>query len=166
MNYIQTWDEVFMRAVYNISWKSKDPKTKIGAILVRDNIPVVQCFNGFPRKIKDLQERYNDRDLKRRMVAHAEANTIFVSARLGKNTDDTICYTQGIPCANCSIALIQGGISEIVVHSIWPNLNHSKEWVESIDLSKSMLQEAGVKIRFFDKILGLEGMLDGQIIKV
>ena len=151
MNYIDNWDEVFMRGVYNISWKSKDPKTKIGAILVRDNIPIVQCFNGFPRKIKD-DNRYLDRDLKRRMVAHAEANTILVSARLGKSTDNTICYTQGVPCSSCCISLIQGGVSEIVVHKQWPNLTHSPEWISSINLSKEMLNEAGIQIRVVDKV--------------
>ncbi len=166
MNYIKDWDEVHMRSVYNISWKSKDPKTKIGAVLVRDNIPVIQCFNGFARKVKDLPERYNNRELKRKMVAHAEENTILVSAKLGKSTDGTTCYSQGIPCSHCSIALIQGGIKEIVIHKQWPNLVHSQEWVESIELSKEMLTEAGIGIRVFDKILNLEGFLDGNIIKV
>lgn len=166
MTYINDWNEVFMRGVYNISWKSKDPKTKIGAILVKDNIPIVQCFNGFPRLIRDDVRKYADRNLKRKMVAHAEANTIFLSARLGKNTYDATCYTQGIPCSNCAIALIQGGIKEIIVHKQWPNLTHSPEWVDSIELSNSLLKEAGIPIIVFDKILGLEGMLDGQIIKV
>lgn len=164
--YVEDWDEIFMRSVYNIASKSKDPKTKIGAILVRDNIPVIQCFNGFPRKIKDLPERYNNRALKRKMVAHAEGNTIKLSARLGKSTDNTVCYTQGIPCSNCTIDLIQGGISEIVIHKQWPNLTHSQEWTDSISLSKDMLAEAGINVRIFDKILGLEGFLDGKIINV
>lgn len=165
-NYINDWDEIFMRSVYNIARKSKDPKTKIGAVLVRDNIPIVQCFNGFPRKIKDLPERYNNRELKRRMVAHAEENTVLVSGRLGKCTDNTICYTQGIPCSHCAIVLINGGIREIVVHKQWPNLSHSPEWSSSIDLSTSMLEEAGVSIRIFDKVLELQGFLDGKIISV
>jgi dCMP deaminase len=166
MNYIENWDEIHMRSVYNISWKSKDPKTKIGAVLIRDNIPVIQCFNGFARKVKDLPERYNNRELKRKMVAHAEENTVLLSARLGKSSDNTVCYTQGVPCAHCAIALINGGISEIVIHKQWPNLIHSQEWVDSVELSKQMLTEANINIKVFDKVLGLEGFLDGKIINV
>lgn len=163
---ISDWDEIFMRDVYNIASKSKDPKTKIGAILVKDNIPVISCFNGFPQRIKDLKERYENRDLKRKMVAHAEENTILLSAKFGKSTNGATCYTQGIPCSHCAITLIQGGITEIVTHAQWPNLVHSPEWVESIELSKSMLLEAAIKLRIFDKKLGLVGFLDGKIINV
>ena len=34
---IPSWDELFMKHVYLIASKSKDTKTKIGAVLVRDN---------------------------------------------------------------------------------------------------------------------------------
>ena len=31
------WDEFFMRQAYLVSYKSRDPRTKIGSVLVKDN---------------------------------------------------------------------------------------------------------------------------------
>ncbi len=164
--YIDNWHEFFLRHVYLAAQKSKDPKTKIGAVLVRDKNIISTGFNGFPHRVRDLPERYNDRTLKRRMVCHAEANSVLSAARLGISTLNSVLYSQGIPCSECSKVLIQGGISEIFIHSQWPNLVHSPEWVESIELSKLMLTEAEISIRVFDKVLGLKGFLDGKEIDV
>lgn len=160
------FDEFFMRHVYLAASKSKDPKTRIGAILVRDKNIISTGYNGFARGVKDLKERYNDRLLKRRMVCHGEFNSVITAARLGISTLNSILYTQGIPCSECTKAIIQGGISKIVIHKQWPNLIHSPEWVNSIELSKLMLGESDIDIEIFDKELGLIGFLDGNEIKI
>jgi dCMP deaminase len=166
MDRIKSWDEYFMRLAYLIANKSFDPKTRIGSVLVRDKHVISTGYNSFPRKILDSLERYNDRELKRKITCHSEENTITISARLGINTCDSILYTFGIPCVSCSKILLQGGVKEIVVHSQWPNLTHSPEWVSSIELSKVLLTEAGINVRRFDMILGLKGFLDGREIDV
>lgn len=159
-------DEYFMRLVYLTASRSKDSRTKIGAVLVKGGEVCSSGFNGFPRKVKDLEERYNNRDLKLRMVAHAEFNCLINAARLGISTLNTILYTNGIVCSECCKAVIQSGVKEIVVHSSWPNLTHSPQWVFSIELSKMMLEEVNIPIRVFDKILNMQGFLDGKIINV
>ena len=166
MERIKTWDEYFMRMCYLIAQKSHDPKTRIGSVLVRDRNIIATGYNSFPRNIKDLPERYNDRELKRKIINHSEENTILTSARLGINTSNTTLYTFGIPCVSCCKILLQGSVIEIVTHNQWPNLIHNQEWVESIKLSKMLIDEAGVKHRIFDKVLNLQGFLDGKIINV
>lgn len=155
-----------MRHVYLAAEKSPDPKTKIGAVLVRDRNIISTGYNGFARKVLDLEERYNNRELKRRMVCHAEFNSIVTAARLGISTLNSVLYSQGIVCAECCKSVIQGGISEIVVHKQWPNLTYSPNWIESIELSESMLKEAGINIRWFDRVLGIKGKLDGNEIEI
>ena len=166
-NYIPpSWDERFMKQVYFVAECSKDPRTKIGAVLVKDKNIIATGYNGFPRGVSDNKDRYLDKNIKYKMVAHAEDNAILTCARLGISTLNSILYTNGIPCNTCTISLIQGGIKEIVVHKQWPNLIYSPIWVESINISNIMLQEAGINIRWLDKELNMTGYLDGKKFKV
>lgn len=166
MRTITNWDAFFMHHVYLASWKSKDPRTKIGSVLVRDKMIFSTGFNGFPRGVTDSKDRYQNRDTKNKLVAHSEFNCILQAARIGVSTLGSVLYTQGIPCHNCAKAVIQAGIKKVIVHKQWPNLIHSKEWVESIDLSKLMFSEAKIDVKFLDCVLNTTGFLDGKIIKV
>src|SRR3990167_9559339 len=124
MERIETKDEYFIRLCYLIAQRSHDPKTKIGSVLVRDKNIISTGYNSFPRKVLDLPERYNNRDLKRKIVNNSEENTILTCARLGISTNNTILYTFGCPCISCCKILLQGGVIEIVTHAQWPNLTH------------------------------------------
>lgn len=161
-----TWDELFMRKVYEIATKSKDPRTKIGAVLVRDNHAILEGYNGFPKGVSDEFGRYSDKETKYKFVVHAEANSVLIAARFGISTEGCTLYTQGIPCNECTKTVIQAGVKEIVVHKQWPNLYSSPKWSESIKVSKTMLAEACVDIRWLDKKLNMVGYLDGKKMKV
>ena len=160
------WNEYFMRHVYLAASKSKDPKTKIGAVLVRENNIIATGYNGFPIGVKDLPERYNERELKYKFVCHAEANSVLASARFGISTKGASLYSQGLPCSECAKTLIQAGISAIYIHKQWPNLIHSDAWVKSIEISNIMFCEADIPIVVIDKELGITGFLDGKIVNV
>ena len=155
-----------MRQVYLVASKSKDPRTKIGAVLVRDNTVISQGYNGFPRGLRDAEERYNNRVVKNELVCHAEHNAILNCARNGISTLGATLYTQGIPCKECAKAVIQAGIKNIITHSIWPNLTHCPAWVDSIELSEKMLDESRIGLSYIDIKLNIEGFLDGKVIKV
>jgi len=163
---VPCWDSWFMEHTYLAARKSRDPKTKIGAVLVKDKKIISTGFNGFPIGVEDLDERYQDRITKHDFVAHAESNCILTAARFGISTCGSTLYTQGIACNECCKAVIQGGVKELVVHKQWPNLVHNENWVKSINISKIMFKEAGVEIRILDKVLGVKGYLDGKIIEV
>lgn len=160
------WDSWFMEHVYLAAKKSRDPKTKIGAVLVKDNKVISTGFNGFPIGVKDLKERYEDRDIKHSFVAHAEFNSIVSAARFGVSTYGSTLYSQGIVCSECCKSVIQAGVKELIVHKQWPNLVHSDKWVKSAEISKIMLSEAEINIKVLDKVLGVKGYLDGRIIEV
>ena len=125
------WDEYFFKLMYLVSSKSPDPRTKIGAILVREKHLISSGFNGFPMGVKDLPERYEDRNEKIKFICHAEMNSILVAARFGTSTLGCKLYTNGIPCQDCCKAALQGGISEIIVHKQWPEFTN-KHWIESV----------------------------------
>jgi dCMP deaminase len=159
-----SWDELFMRHVYLIATKSKDPRTRIGAILVKDGVIISEGYNGIARGVKDLPERYNNKEIKYAFVVHGEANSVLNAIRHGTNTTGSICYTQGIPCNECAKVLIQAGIKEVVVHKQWPAMN--QKWLNSIKITKTMFRESGVKIRIFSQALNMVGMNDGLIVRV
>ena len=161
-----TFDVICMKQVYLAAERSKDPRTKIGAVLVKEKNIIGTGYNGFARNVLDLPERYNDKETKYSFVVHAEDNAVLTCSRLGISTLGSVLYTNGIPCRECTKSVIQGGIKEIVVHRHWPNLTHSTNWIESIRISRVMLKEAGIKIRWLKEKLDMKGYLDGKIINV
>jgi dCMP deaminase len=155
-----------MRHVYLIASKSKDPRTKIGAVLVKDGVIIIEGYNGFARGVLDLQERYTNRETKYKFVVHAEHNCVLNAARRGISTVDSVLYTQGVPCAHCADVVIQAGIQQVIVHKQWPNLTYSPMWVESFELAQEKFKEAGVVVCEFNGKLKLDGFLDGKKIRV
>jgi dCMP deaminase len=170
---IPSWDALFMKHVYLIASKSKDTKTKIGAVLVRDNSIISEGYNGIPRKVIDnidvVPQRY-ERPEKYFWQEHAERNCIYHCARNGISTEGTTLYTQGLSCADCTRAIINSGISEIVLHETFehqltPLLGREK-WSESGSRSDIMLFESRIKVRIFNGVIGCKTMVDGKIFDV
>lgn len=156
----------FMKMVYEWASFSKDPRTKIGAVIVRDDVPISVGFNNFPRKVLDFEERYANREEKYKFVCHAEVSAITNAARIGCSTLGATMFTQGQPCNECCKSVINCGIKRIVLHKQWPNLIYSEHWVKSNEISKIMTKEAGIEIEWLDCILGTQGFLDGKVIEV
>src|ERR1700677_378614 len=104
------WEKRFIDlAVFISSW-SKDPNTRVGAVIVGPDREIRSTgFNGFPRGIDDTPERLNDRDTKLKLVVHAEMNAILNGARFGTPmkgctlylaaSDDSGVIWGGPPCS-------------------------------------------------------------------
>ena len=164
-NYIPpSWDVWFMKQVYLAAEKSKDPSTKIGAVLVRDNHIISSGYNGFPRNVRDKKGRYLKREIKYEFVVHAEDNAVLAAARFGISTLGTTLYTQGIPCCECAKSVIQGGVKEIVVHKQW-SMGHSR-WKDSCKIASIMFKEAGIPICYLDATLLMDGYRNGKRFRV
>jgi dCMP deaminase len=164
-----TWDELFMRHAYLIASKSKDARTKIGAVMVRDRHVISEGYNGLPIGVDDCCPERQERPEKYFWFEHAERNSVFVCARHGTRTEGAVMFTQGIPCAECCRAVIQAGLVEVVVHKQWQDYQYANP-ATSISQGKDrcikMLGEAGVGIRVFDTLLGIKGFMDGKILDV
>lgn len=109
------WDERYLSIAKEISTWSKDPSTKVGAVIAdRYGRIVAVGFNGFPKKIADTMHRRHDRNIKYKMTVHAEANVVLIAghaARKGK------IYVHGAPiCADCAGIIIQAGIKRVVAN--------------------------------------------------
>src|ERR1700722_2700699 len=81
------WDIRFLELAKHISNWSKDPSTKVGAVLVNDLKQVVGMgYNGFARGVQDTDERLNDRETKYKLVVHAEVNAIIQAGHAARNS--------------------------------------------------------------------------------
>jgi dCMP deaminase len=141
-----TWDEYFLRIAELIGQKSKDELKKTGALIVgSDNEILSSGFNGFPRGVAELPRSRHNRPAKYMWAEHAERNAIFNAARGGVSTLGTTMYLSAwYPCADCARAIIQAGISQVVVSRARQNKPHSR-WSESCAVGLEMLAEAQVE---------------------
>ncbi|WP_428087607.1 deoxycytidylate deaminase [Candidatus Thioglobus sp.] len=144
LNTLDKWDRRYLALAKEVSTWSKDPSTQVGAVTVgRKKEVLSQGFNGFPRNIKDSDERYNDRETKYKFVVHAEMNAIYNATYSGTSLDGATLYVYGLPiCSECAKGIIQVGIKKVVVEKS-KELEH---WNQSLQLSKEMFDEAGVEL--------------------
>jgi dCMP deaminase len=139
----QNWDIRFLGLAKLISSWSKDPSTKVGAVIVDSNHRVVSLgYNGFPVGIED-DERLKDRETKYKIVLHAESNAImFANTSLNNCTIYTYPFQ---PCSSCAGLIIQSGIKKIVC----PNSSIAR-WKENFELSSKLFREANISITYYD----------------
>jgi dCMP deaminase len=144
------WDEYFINIAEQVKLKSKDKNTQIGVVIVgKDNEIVSTGYNSFPRGIDDNVDERQEKPEKYFWFEHAERNAIYNAARIGVSTLDTTMYmTCGISCADCARAIINSGISKIILRSGRGATN--PKWQESAERSNQMFKEAGVIVEYYD----------------
>lgn len=146
-NYLD-YDTVFMGIAQLISFRSKDPETRHGAIIVdQDNKVISLGYNGFPRGVSDDIFPWT-RPEKYQYVLHAERNAIDNSTKSDlKNCKLYLWSEKGyLPCSQCAAGIIQKGISEVIIAFEIKQDTKEYKW----DPTKKMFKAAGVKIRILD----------------
>ncbi len=165
------WNQYFMTLCYFLSMKSKDEKTKHGAVIVgQDNEIRSTGYNSFPRGIKDYVEERQERPEKYFWFEHAERNAIYNAARIGVSTKDCILYVEGIPCMDCARAIVQAGIKKVVVHKQYVEDQAKKEgqgiWNDHSKRTIVLFEEAFVELEYYDGeiIRNIHGWRNGELV--
>lgn len=143
----ESWDSRFLDLAEQIAGWSKDPSRKIGAVAIGSEGQVLaQGYNGFPRGITDLEDRYNDRQEKYKLVVHAEMNVIYNATFNGVSLKDSTLYVHGLPvCSDCAKGIIQVGVKRVVMREQEiPDI-----WKDSWQKTREMFDEADVKWEFY-----------------
>ena len=137
------WGDKYIHLAKEISTWSKDPSTQVGAIVVGcDGQILSQGFNGFPRGIKDSEERLNNRERKYELIVHAEMNAIYNASLNGVSLKDSTLYVYGLPiCNECAKGIIQVGIKKVI--AMRPE-KYNIAWEESINNARNLFNEAEV----------------------
>ena len=134
------WNRRFLALAEHIATWSKDPSTKVGAVIVDADRRIISTgYNGFPRDVEDLDQRLNNRDVKYEMIVHGEINAIVFA---NQNLQGTTLYTWPfMPCSRCAGIVIQSGIRTVVAP-----YNDNPRWQASFELTEQMFREAGVRL--------------------
>jgi len=146
MSDLSKWDNRFIRIADEVASWSKDPGTKVGAVLVLNRRIIATGYNGFPQGIVDTTERYADRATKLAYTVHAEVNAILNAAKNGATTNGSTLYVTFSPCVSCATSVVQAGVSTVVC----PCISTAPErWRDSFRLGQDLLTEANVEIKTF-----------------
>ena len=150
---IEDWDTYFLEIAVAVSWKSKDPKCPVGAVVASSGDIVVSTgFNGYPRGDFDRDRLLVEEEEKLNWICHAEANAIFNAARAGTSLVGCKIYATKFPCLACCHAIIQAGIAEICTHDhrYWSDdpldLADERLGLEQHDRKRTLLRASGVRV--------------------
>jgi len=129
--------------------RSKDPSTAVGACIVSSENKILSLgYNGMPMGCSDDEfpwERDGEPlDTKYLYVCHAELNAILNYT--GSNIHGAKIYTTLFPCNECTKALIQTGIKEVIY------LSDKYSNTFSTIASKKMMTNAGITFRKYEPI--------------
>lgn len=139
-----SWDEYFMGVALLSAKRSKDPSTQVGACIVSEKNKIVGAgYNGLPMGCDDDEFPWEKTGeflhTKYPYICHAELNAILNN--IGMDLKGCKIYTALFPCNECSKAIIQSGITEVIY------LSDKYEGTDIFKASKIMLDKASVKYR-------------------
>ena len=143
------WTRRFFELAEHIAGWSKDPSTKVGAVIIgkdhEDKKVLGMGFNGFPRGVEDDAWRYQERQVKYALVVHSEANAILDAS--GRQLHGCTLITTKFPCASCAKLIIQAGIKTVICPMLDPQKRAADaRWWEDAKIASRMFFEAAVSV--------------------
>lgn len=144
-----TLDEKFLKEAKDLAKNSPDRSSKVGCVIVKNDRVISSGFNKMPKGIDDTIDARHERPIKYSWIEHAERNAIYAAAKKGIALEGATLYCgstlAGPPCAECTRAIIQSGITRVVGSKgdddpdTW-----EARWKDSMMISIDMLEEAGI----------------------
>jgi dCMP deaminase len=139
----QSWDHHFLELAIVVGSRSKDPSTKVGAVIVRPDKTVAgQGFNGFPPKMPDKPEYLTDRTKKYARTVHSEINAL--NTCRDHNLDGYTIYSTFKPCDRCFVQLASRGISRFVFPK--PTDDELTRWGDSFKLTTELAADMNIPL--------------------
>ena len=163
---INNWDRRFLTVAMQVSHWSRDPSSKMGAVIANtDQRLVALGYNGFPKKEEDCQSRQHNKRMKYEIVVHAEVNALLIAGSAAAGGTIYLYGPRPI-CARCAGILIQAGVKRAVAIRP-PPCDETKakrvhdpsqmNWAESGRLALQMFNEAEVEFEPVHNNLAVEG---------
>jgi dCMP deaminase len=141
-----TWDKRYWRLAQFVSEWSKDPQSKVGAVVTTPGAGAIALgYNGFPAGVEDRAERLTDSEIKLEMVIHAEQNALLIA---GPSARGGVLYVYGKPvCSRCAGIIIQAGVARVVTRDP-TTVDENSKWRKTGLLAVEMMREADVTVDF------------------
>ena len=136
-----SWDQRFLDLAQHVAGWSKDPSTKVGAVIVNSNRHVIGLgYNGFPRGVPDNESEMANRETKLALTIHAETNAVLNAT--ASVSGCALYVWPFMPCSNCAGMVVNAGIARVVA----PLHSSDSRWAESFERSARVFQCAGVVV--------------------
>jgi dCMP deaminase len=132
--------DIFFREAQEAAKYSRDPSTKVGAV-VHDRVGVVGVgWNRFPKGVP--ADWWHDRDKKYQAVVHAEAAALISAGRLAAGSTLTVTAH---PCKECAKLIIGFGIKCVVCPpGPWRD---DPAVIETVEKAAELFKLCGVEVR-------------------
>ncbi|ASV44485.1 dCMP deaminase-like protein [Salicola phage SCTP-2] len=145
-NLDSKWLSRFLSLAMDVSSWSKDPSSKVGAVLINSDKKVIGVgYNGLSRQYssKDEQKILQDRNLKYPRIIHAEPNCISNTEQ--RITSDDVMFITHQPCVGCINKMTQAGIRKII-------FKYDEYVAQRFDFQESIneLERLNVEYYYFD----------------
>ena len=149
---VLSWDQYYMAVAQIVRLRSKDPKTQVGAVIVKDHRILSTGYNGFPIGLSDKDYPWtkgSEDPTKNKYfyVVHAELNAILNS---DNPVNGSTLFVTKFPCNECVKAIIQAGIKRV----IFDDEIQDKELMSDplIYTTYKMLSDAGITVERYQYI--------------
>jgi len=134
------WDQRALDMAALVASWSKDPSTKVGAVIMRPDKTIASVgYNGLPQGVAD-DGRLEDKTWKHAVVRHAEENALAFAREPLQGY--MLAVTPLHPCSRCAGAIIQAGISRVV----YTMPVEREPWSLNSIIAVDILREAGVEV--------------------
>lgn len=138
-----SWDEFFLGLSKYYSQRSKDPSTKVGAVIVRSDKTVAGMgYNGFPRGMEDKEEYLTNREEKYPRIIHAEINA--KDSCTDQSLNGYTMYSTFMCCDRCFVQLANKGINRFV--SPVPTPDELTRWGKYFENTKKYAKEMNLSL--------------------
>jgi dCMP deaminase len=146
MSDLSKWDRRWLELAQHVSSWSKDPSTKVGAVIAQGKQLVSLGFNGFPASCEDKPEWLTDRQTKYKLVVHAEINAVLNSQLPVKGS--TVYLYPLAPCPTCAIFLARAGV-ERVVADFQPEASKSPIYTDFLEETEFVFNKNGIQFEVY-----------------
>ncbi len=111
-----SWAEYALRVAFTASLRSEDPHRKVGACALNSSNMVVGVgYNGLASGKEVSSAFWEDRDLRRPYMIHAEANCLSLCR---KGEVDLLAVTL-LPCSYCATLIAAYGVKDVVFGELY-----------------------------------------------
>lgn len=141
----EKWHIRFLELARFISTWSKDPSTKVGCVIAKENKIISIGYNGFAQGVQD--DPHLSRNEKLMKTIHAEENAILFSKQ---DLEGCILYVYPFdPCSTCVAKIIQSGIKTIFV-GYEKEIPHEtlERWKDLIIIGQNQCLQAKIKLEY------------------
>ena len=155
-------ERFWLRVCYAIAMGSPDPRTHVGAIIVRDEKVLAWGVNRFANRVSQVKERLDGPE-KNLWMQHAEASAVSRFLRTKESVNKVKLFCPWACCCNCAIAIIDSGIKKVIAHKQAMERT-SDHWKRQIEVAVEMMKEAGISYSLADGKVGeISSLQNGEV---